>query len=86
VFEVYVFENKYSLSINLGDCNYPNNLEDVQITKHLSLLSFLTPIEGYSTANCIIRKSDLKKWILNSDFEVLSFIERDSGRRTFIID
>lgn len=86
VLEVYVFENKYSLSINLGDCDYPDNLEDIHITHRFDLFAFFSSIEGHSSANCTIYKRDLKRWLLNSDFEVLSFIETSSKERKYIVD
>jgi hypothetical protein len=86
ILEVYVLENKYSLSINLGDCDYPDNLEDIQISNRFEFLSFFSSLEGHSSASCTIHKRDLKKWLLNSDFEVLSFIEPSSKERKYIVD
>lgn len=85
-FEVYVLNNKYSLSINLGDCDYPESLTDIQITHRFNLISFFSSLEGHSSAKCKIDKRDLRAWLLNSDFEVLSFIEPLSEERKFIVD
>lgn len=84
--EVYALNNKYSLSINLGDCDYPDSLVDIQITHRFDLFSFISSLEGHSSAKCTIDKRDLGAWLLNSDFEVLSYIDSLSSERKFIVD
>lgn len=84
--QVYVFNNKYSLAMNLGDCDFPSTLEDIQITNRFELISFFTDREGYSKANCKIDKRNLKAWLLNADFEVLSYIDSTTNERQFVVD
>ena len=86
ILEVYVFENKFSLSIHLGDCDYPEELANIQIRHCLEPLALLSSIEGHSSASFSLDSEHLKSWLLNSDFEVLSFIEAPSKERIFIVD
>lgn len=84
VLQLFYFENRLALKIHLRDCNYPSELKDIKIINRLSVLGLITHNDDYSSATFYLKKKHLKKWLQNSDFEVLTFIDKSSLVRKFI--
>ncbi len=84
--QVYVFKNKFALKIHLGDCNYPSEIEDIQIMNRLGPISIFTKSDGYSEATFFLDQKYLKPWLYNSNFEVLSYLDDTSESRQFRLD
>lgn len=80
ILQLFYLENRLALKIHLRDCNYPSELKDIKIINRLSILGLITHSEDYSSATFYLEKKSLKEWLKNSDFEVLSFIDKSSVR------
>lgn len=86
VTEFYCGNNRLGLIIHLKNCDYPDGLEGISIVRRQRLYEYLLNGETYAAGEFVLDKKYINDWLLDTDFEVISYVAKRTNERKFFTD